>query len=82
MKKVPSIVLLLLVCTFLFSQDDQRIAKSKIPITEVEQVIMPFQDNVAYFNADLCGWAMLGDLSHLQSACEIGWNPAFVCRSQ
>ena len=45
MKKLLTSLILVFTCLSVFSQNDQRIAVSKIPLSQVEQVVMPVQVN-------------------------------------
>lgn len=53
MKKVLFTLVLALACTFTFSQNDHRIAKSKTPLSDIQQVVMPLQDNEALLAAEM-----------------------------
>ena len=53
MKKALTFWVLLLTCTHLFSQNDWRIAKTKTPLSDIEKVTMPVQDNTALLEAEL-----------------------------
>ena len=53
MKRILSSLVLALACTIAFSQNDQRIAKSKTPLSDIQQVVMPLQDNAALLEAEM-----------------------------
>lgn len=53
MKRILTILVLVLTCTFVYSQKDQRIAKSKTPLSTVPVVQMPIQDNAALLEAEM-----------------------------
>ncbi len=53
MKKLLTSLILVFTCVFVFSQNDQRIAKSKTPLSDIEKVVMPMQDNDALLAAEI-----------------------------
>ena len=53
MKKTLPLLLLVLTCFSIFSQSDDRIAKTKTPLAQVEQMVMPHQDNEALLAAEM-----------------------------
>ncbi|MEO1257971.1 MAG: T9SS type A sorting domain-containing protein [Bacteroidota bacterium] len=53
MKKVLTLWVLFFTCTCLFSQNDRRIARTKTPLSEIEKITMPPQDNAALLEAEM-----------------------------
>ena len=53
MKRVLTSLVLVFACTLAFSQNDQRIAKSKTPLSSIEQISMPPQKNAALLEAEM-----------------------------
>ncbi len=53
MKRVPILLALVIACSFMHAQNDDRIAKTKTPISQIEQVRMPSQDNQALLATEL-----------------------------
>ena len=53
MKRVLISLVLVFACTLVFSQNDQRIAKSKTTLSDIEKVVMPPQDNAALLQKEM-----------------------------
>lgn len=53
MKRFLSLWVWVFACTIAFSQNDQRIAKSKTSLTDIQQVVMPLQDNAALLEEEM-----------------------------